>query len=420
MTSSKICGWDIGIKNCSFCIIEAVDTNIHTLDSNSIYIEVNNNKYQIKLWDVINVLPEVEKNQINTGNISLDARPTLKCTKVLNQLQLNTDTTNATNLLTSTKEVYCDKLATFCSQDIPLNNDITSNLSPYNYISYCNKHFKECVTENKGQYIYLNDKSKCCYVTDNNKCNCSKVSWVNAKNFYVTYCDKHYKQLLKDELNTEASNTEASKSKFIKIIKNKNVAQLDLTMLGDALFRHFDKIKELCNVDVVLLENQPVLKNPTMKSIQMFLFSYFIINGIQVDTSPCKQIKCYSANQKLDLHKIVTDTDELNNILSKLKGLKNQYSRNKKLAILLVEYILNNCGTNTTELLTFFKEHKKRDDLADSFLMTLHYLESANLKKIKVNDNIKTLIKKAKKTKNTASNDDTSNAQLESDLESAN
>lgn len=412
MTNSKICGWDIGIRNCSFCIIEAIDSNTQSLDSNSIYIEVNNNKYQIKLWDVINVLPEVEKNQINTGNISLDARPTLKCTKVLNQLQLNTDTTNATNLLTSTKEVYCDKLATFCSQDIPLNNDITSNLSPYNYTSYCNKHFKECVTENKGQYIYLNDKSKCQYIHENEKCNSLKVSWVNAKNFYVTYCDKHYKQILKDELN-DTSKADASKSKFIKIIKNKNVAQLDLTMLGDALFRHFDKIKELCNVDVVLLENQPVLKNPTMKSIQMFLFSYFIIKGIQVDTSPCKQIKCYSANQKLDLHKIVTDSDELNNILSKLKGLKNQYSRNKKLAILLVEYILNHCGTNTNELLIFFKEHKKRDDLADSFLMTLHYLESANLKKIKVNDNIKTLIKKAKLPKADTPQLDTTNINID-------
>ena len=385
---NKICGWDIGIKNCSFCIIQSIDKDINITEDMT-YIEINGTKYSINLWDVINVLPQVEKNQINTGNISLNARPKLKCTKTLNQLHISTDSDNNN---TSSTEVYCDKNAVFCSQQIPLNNDVNSNLSPYNYISYCNKHFKECVLENKGEYIYLDDKNvKCCFLnTDNSKCNNSKVSWVNSKHYFITYCDKHYKQIVKNEANTK----ESEKTEFIKIIKNKNVAQLDLTMLGDALFKHFDKIPELCDIDVVLLENQPVLKNPTMKSIQMFLFSYFIMKGIQVDSSPCKQIKCYSANQKLDLHKIVTEGEDLNSMLSTLKGLKNHYSRNKKLAILLVEYILRNCGNNTDELLKFFREHKKRDDLADSFLMTLHFLEVDNLKKIKVNDNIKSLIKK--------------------------
>lgn len=377
----KICGWDIGIKNCSFCIIESIDKNTIITDDMK-YIEINGSKYNINLWDVINALPEVEKKQINLGNISIDARPKLKCTKIINQLNLSTDI----------DEVYCDKNACFCSQNIPLNNDIKSNLNPYNYISYCSKHFKECVTDNKGEYIYLDDKNiKCCFLnTDNSKCNNSKVSWINGKHFFITYCDKHYKQIVKLELDK----LESDKTQFIKIIKNKNVAQIDLTILGDALFQHFDKIPALCNVDVILLENQPVLKNPTMKSIQMFLFSYFIMKGIQVDSSPCKQIKCYSANQKLDLHKIVNEGDELNNMLSTLKGIKNNYSRNKKLAILLVEYILIKCGHNTDDLLKFFRNHKKRDDLADSFLMTLHFLEVDNLKKIKVNDNIKALIKK--------------------------
>lgn len=131
----------------------------------------------------------------------------------------------------------------------------------------------------------------------------------------------------------------------------------------------------------------------------MFLFSYFIMRGIQISTSPCKQIKCYSANQKLDLHKIISNDSDIQEMHDILKGLKNKYSRNKKLAILLVEYILSKCGTNTEELLHFFREHKKRDDLADSFLMTLHFLEVDNLKKMKVNENIKTLLKgeKAKK-----------------------
>lgn len=379
---SKICGWDIGIKNCSYCIIESIDDDKITDNIN--YIEINGSKYTIKLWDVINILPDIEKKQITSGNISLDALPKLKCTKVLTQLVLS--------LNNKEEEVYCDKPAIFCSRDIPLNTDMKNNLSEYNYISYCNKHFKETVKTNKSEYIYLNDKSlKCCYIKDDNKCNSNKIMWIDKKHYFLTYCDKHYKEICKTD-NIGLDN-------FIKIIKNKNVAQLDLTLLGDALFTNFDKKPELCNVDTILLENQPVLKNPTMKSIQMFLFSYFIIKGIKVESSPCNKIKCYSANQKLELHKIVNDDETITLILESLKKIKNQYARNKKLAILLVEYILTKCGNNTNNLLNFFREHKKKDDLADSFLMTLHFLESDKLKKLQNNDKIKTLIKPLKEKK---------------------
>ena len=36
---------------------------------------------------------------------------------------------------------------------------------------------------------------------------------------------------------------------------------------------------ELLKADIVVIENQPVLKNPTMKSIQMVLYSFFLKGG---------------------------------------------------------------------------------------------------------------------------------------------
>ena len=33
-------------------------------------------------------------------------------------------------------------------------------------------------------------------------------------------------------------------------------------------------------IDKVVIENQPALKNPTMKSVQMILYSYFLIEGV--------------------------------------------------------------------------------------------------------------------------------------------
>lgn len=406
----SICGWDIGIKNCSYCIIKQIDNNeIKNTESkkegHEIYITINDNKYIIRGWDVINLLPEVERMQINKGNISLTARPKLKCTKELKQLVIGDEEDTC-------EMVYCDKKATFVSQDIPINSSMENNLDEYGYVSYCNKHFKDIAPENSNQYVFINDKKlKCCYVGDDKaeKCGSSKITWIHPQHYFLTYCDKHAKVL--NETFVKQAPTDNKPDKCIKIIKNKNAAQLDLTMLGTALFKRFDTLPDLCDVKTVLLENQPVLKNPTMKSIQMFLFSYFIMKGVCVESSPCDQIRCYSANQKLDLHRLLNNDEilakEYAEVISKLS---NVYSRNKKLAVLLVEYILTTYGTGTEELLKFFKEHKKQDDLADSFLMTLHYLEVDNLKKMPVIENIKALLKKAK-VKKTAEGDVNDNSE---------
>lgn len=396
----SICGWDIGIKNCSYCIIKQIDDNEikdseHKTGKHNTYITLNNNKYIIRGWDVLNLLPEVERMQINKGNISLNSRPILKCTKALKQLVIGDEEDKY-------EMIYCDKKATFVSQDIPVNSSMENNLDEYGYISYCNKHFKDVAPENSKQYIFINDKKiKCCYVNDNKseKCGSSKITWIHPQHYFLTYCDKHSKEM-NEQFKKEVSK-DTKPDECIKIIKNKNAAQLDLTMLGTALYERFDKLPYLCDVKTILLENQPVLKNPTMKSIQMFLYSYFIMKGIRIDSSPCEQIRCYSANQKLDLHKFLNNDEHLSKEYAKVIGkLSNIYSRNKKLAILLVEYILTTYGTGTEELLNFFRENKKKDDLADSFLMTLHYLEVDNLKKMPVIETIKTLLKKLKVNKN--------------------
>ena len=82
-----------------------------------------------------------------------------------------------------------------------------------------------------------------------------------------------------------------------------------------------------------------------------------------------------------------------------IKKQKNSYAQGKQLAILLTEYFTNNSNSDNSnnsnsnnsnsnnsnsdnKLNEFFKNHKKRDDLADSMLMTLHYMERDNISKI--------------------------------------
>jgi len=43
--------------------------------------------------------------------------------------------------------------------------------------------------------------------------------------------------------------------------------------------RKLQEYPQLLDVDVVVIENQPSLKNPLMKSIQMIVYSYFLILG---------------------------------------------------------------------------------------------------------------------------------------------
>jgi hypothetical protein len=174
------------------------------------------------------------------------------------------------------------------------------------------------------------------------------------------------------------------------------------------------EIPQLLNVDYVVIENQPSLKNPQMKSIQMILYSYFIILGKAVNFGEFKNIKnidfC-SASNKLKVYdgpKIVfqekvkkppklkkgevaptptplpivpeniikdEEGDEIVNtdvaeVSKKKPTLK--YADKKKLAIAHAQYYIDN---NFTTYKDFFSSHKKKDDLSDSLLQGLYYIK---------------------------------------------
>ena len=52
------------------------------------------------------------------------------------------------------------------------------------------------------------------------------------------------------------------------------------------------------DVDLVDVENQPALKS-TMKTIQMIIYSYFLINGVYFDDSKITNIEMINARNKL-------------------------------------------------------------------------------------------------------------------------
>jgi hypothetical protein len=289
-----------------------------------------------------------------------------------------------------TDNIVCDKSAFYCKEEVTVNTD-----GVITYNGLCKAHYKKCQAIDNTQLIrYPELTVKTCWALE---CN-SKPLKVLKTHIYKGYCKKHINDMLKEKTHTSGD--------FLKINRAKTTSKFDINQLGNALFQELDKIKStILDASTILLENQPVLKNPTMKSIQMFLYSYYLLRIMDssrnnkesnkesnTDTMSAKKIQCYCASKKLDLI-IFLPVLEQKRINEFIDTVNSGYQKNKKMAIMMVESILQ----NNSKWLSFFKGHPKQDDLADSLLMTLHYFEKNNLMKVKSDDKKKE--KKADKKK---------------------
>jgi hypothetical protein len=148
----------------------------------------------------------------------------------------------------------------------------------------------------------------------------------------------------------------------------------DDTKLYTNLYDGLNAIK-IEDVNEVVIENQPALKNPRMKSIQMFIYSFFFIGGKNGLLSDLNQVAFFSATKKLNPTIIVED------ILKKSKKIVNEepasatapeeplseyraYKKRKNDSIFIVSCVLDEMD----EWKRFFLSHPKKDDLADSLL----------------------------------------------------
>ena len=139
--------------------------------------------------------------------------------------------------------------------------------------------------------------------------------------------------------------------------------------LVDAMHEHF-KIDD--DIDVVIIENQPVMKNPVMKSIQIMIYTYFILMKRNKErASPGSRpmiVKLVSAQNKLKVsYKDKVDTTVITTT--------DKYKRNKQLAIAYTHYFLNEFDQDASWK-TLFESSKKKDDLSDSNQMVVWWIEN--------------------------------------------
>ena len=364
---SKGIGWDIGIKNLAYCSLES---NV-SINSNNINSFVFNNKhYDIISWADISLVSQIETNMEDSGEVS-HINTTLKCSALQEtKAKSKSKKENKIDIEIQPQPKVCGKSAFYCKEE--LQSDSSGNTI---YSGLCKTHFKKSGEERLPELTVKQCWDKECK---------TKPLQVLKSHIYKGYCKKHINEMIKTKTHTS--------NDFLKINRAKTTSKFDINQLGIALFQELDKIETtILDSSIILLENQPVLKNPTMKSMQMFLYSYYLIRLLDKNKNSVraqnvnstsilndKKIQCYCASKKLDLILFLPELEQkrINEFIDKVNS---GYQKNKKMAIMMVESLLQ----KNTKWLSFFKGHPKQDDLADSLLMTLHYFEKPNLMKVK-------------------------------------
>lgn len=181
-----------------------------------------------------------------------------------------------------------------------------------------------------------------------------------APDIYYKMVNKKISQKAVCELNTLyslADHTQEQVAAHIynvaatKINKRVTASEIDLIQAGIILSKKLtERIEDFSNIKTILIENQISPIATRMKCIQGMLTQYFI------------EKKIY------DIHFVSS--------LNKLKEYnvpKKTYKERKKSCIVVAEDLLAKRKDNHTWL-TVFKTHKKKDDLADSYLQGVWFL----------------------------------------------
>jgi len=223
---------------------------------------------------------------------------------------------------------------------------------------YCKVHAKKCEPIKSFEDLFkANTENKCSYIVKENCCGRKSVYDFNNEFYCMTHSKTKYKSLVTYNK--------------VKPFKNKSVSSLDFDNTRLKLFEKLQEKKELLKADIILIENQPSMKNPTMKSIAAGLYDFYMIRGLldKVEYSNIKIVKFMSPSNKL---KLVDDGQTKQVVIYKAESNESKaYKLTKELSVKYAKELIN----DMPEWITFLNNQKKKDDLADALLQGLYYYE---------------------------------------------
>ena len=237
----------------------------------------------------------------------------------------------------------------------------------YEYINgtdtyyFCNLHKRqvEKIEKNVLDVSTYKGDEVCRILKSNKKC-CEKKAVFCINNLgsnIKSYCCKiHHNNLIK-------------KNNILRKKTKQNVNNIPIGDIKMKLIKALDK-KKFSNVNYVLIENQPSLKNPKMKSIAETLYSWFLIRGLvdnQVEN--LNDIFYISPSNKLKI-----DDKDINKEIDNLKEASKKYKYTKTMSIVHTKKIIE----NDTFWYDYLCNHSKKDDLCDSYLQGIYFIKNEN------------------------------------------
>lgn len=302
---------------------------------------------------------------------------------------------NKLDLLEDKRNIFKCKI---CNKNATLVGLDSNNILNY----FCGTH--------KTKYVAIHDKTWdnfdnhigiCTYMTNKNKVCNKKSLWKKNNN---TFCTIHKKQYIK----TIQNDTK------LKSIKKLNSLKNDPQELGTCIFKKLDNYPEILDCNTVCIEHQPVLKNPIMKSVAMFVFSYFLLRGTM--ENKINKVQFISASNKLKVEdnkidEVVNKSFENTKIKNLIITLIKKYNKDIEITDLLIQntikYLVNKQITENIELykkiekdnknydlnkdisviytkvllkdqplwLTHLETYDKKDDLCDAFLQGYYFIK---------------------------------------------
>jgi len=245
---------------------------------------------------------------------------------------------NKIDILSSLRKNYecCGKLkdGTSCGKKATLTDD--------NNQYYCGTHKKQ------GTNCKTIVKHHLCSMSNKNGAKCKtkaiyKKGGANPPSGF--YCKKH------------SSNIEDIEPYYTL----ENIPFFDKTRL---LINKLENEEDILNIEYVVIENQPVHKNPIMKSIQMILYTYYLM---KMDEYGINKIHLLNATEKMKVYN--GPKIECN--------IKDKHSRNKFLSKQYCKYILEQMDDNA-ESLNYYNSFIKQDDIADTYLQAIYFIDKNN------------------------------------------
>ena len=196
----------------------------------------------------------------------------------------------------------------------------------------------------------LDKQLKCCVTRKGTICNKFACNKIILENKTLGFCNL---KTCQKELNSTYNKKQIKKN---KLLTTKDISLQDI---GKMVFNKIEKLEFFSEIDTVLIENQPVLKNPTMKSVQMLVYSYFLYKSELNKQSI--EINLFNAGKKLKIY----DGPKIDT-----SNIKDNYKKRKFLSEKYCKYFLEKYNKN---YLDFFSKNKKKDDLSDCYLQGLTF-----------------------------------------------